>query len=124
MTVPTGAFEDLAGNDFTGITDPAALNFTTVGAGNVVGGITILDEAASLQGQAGAAPTGSNALHMSRIGSYDSGNGAGGAESRLVRSRPPTARLSPTPRATASILSTCQIHTKPEKIAPDRPRSP
>ncbi len=85
VTIPTGAFEDLAGNDFAGLTSATDLNFTTVAAGNVVGGITILEEAASLQGAQGATsttpPAGSNALHLTRIGSYDSGNGAGGAES-------------------------------------------
>src|SRR5262245_37543476 len=47
---------------------------------SVINGVTVLDQAPSLQGHAGT-PTATNALNVTRIGSVDSGVGAGGAES-------------------------------------------
>ena len=55
-------------------------SFTIGGAGNEIGGIAILDQAASLQGSV-AAPVATNALTVSRLGSWLSGDGEGGSES-------------------------------------------
>ena len=55
-------------------------SFTVGGAGNDIGGIAILDQAASLQGSV-AAPVATNALTVSRLGSWLSGDGEGGSES-------------------------------------------
>ncbi len=48
-------------------------------ATNVIGGITILDQAESLQGSV-ATPVATGALTLNRIGSYVGGDGEGGAE--------------------------------------------
>ena len=52
-------------------------SFTVGGAGNDIGGIAILDQAASLQGSV-ATPVATNALTVSRLGSWLSGDGEGG----------------------------------------------
>ena len=53
--------------------------FTIGGTGNEIGGIEILDQAESLQGSV-AVPVATNALNVTRAGSYLSGDGEGGAE--------------------------------------------
>ena len=55
-------------------------SFTVGDAGNEIGGITILDQATSLQGSV-ATPVATNALTVSRLGSWLSGDGEGGSES-------------------------------------------
>ncbi|MPZ34129.1 MAG: hypothetical protein GEV13_24610 [Rhodospirillales bacterium] len=60
---------------------PFSTEAFTVGAtGNEIGGIAILHQAESLQGSV-AVPVATNALNVTRAGSYLSGDGEGGAES-------------------------------------------
>ena len=54
--------------------------FELADPGNVLGGIEILDQAASLQGSV-ATPVANNALLVTRMGGWLSGSGAGGSES-------------------------------------------
>ena len=62
-------------------------SFTVGGAGNEIGGIAILDQAESLQGSV-AAPVATNALTVSRLGSWLSGDGEGGSSSSPSTPRP------------------------------------
>jgi predicted extracellular nuclease/Ca2+-binding RTX toxin-like protein len=77
VTVDAGAFEDLAGNDFAGIASTTALNFAS-GSSNTIGGITILDAAESLEGNA-TTPTATNDVQLVRLGSYSPSAGSSGS---------------------------------------------
>jgi predicted extracellular nuclease/Ca2+-binding RTX toxin-like protein len=69
VEIAPSAIKDLAGNDYAGLSGSSALNFTTAQPGNVIGGIEILEKAASLQGEAGT-PDATNAISLVRVGEF------------------------------------------------------